>query len=142
MTIEEKMELFLEKNCPTDSAKWSASKAAAKAKFDEDVEKAKLRHNKAGETNRLTMNSIRLERSLLKSKHETELAFLDHRKELAAIDVDYDISLFSDDLQTKIENIDLEKKYKIEVARKVIKKEEEEEENHPKFTSRKENNRK
>ena len=37
---------------------------------------------------------------------------------------------------------DLEKKYKIEVARKVIKKEEEEEENHPKFTSRKENNRK
>ena len=33
------------------------------------------------------------------------------------------------------------KKYKIEVARKVIKKEEEEE-NHPKFTSRKENNRK
>ena len=34
MTIEEKMELFLEKNCPTDSAKWSASKAAAKAKFD------------------------------------------------------------------------------------------------------------
>ena len=88
----------------------------AKAKFDEDVEKAKLRHNKAGETNRLTMNSIRLERSLLKSKHETELAFLDHRKELAAIDVDYDISLFSDDLQTKIENIDLEKKYKIEVV--------------------------
>ena len=34
MTIEEKMELFLEKNCPTDSAKWSASKAAAKSKFD------------------------------------------------------------------------------------------------------------
>jgi hypothetical protein len=34
MTIEEKMELFLEKNCPTDSAKWSASKAAAKRKFD------------------------------------------------------------------------------------------------------------
>jgi len=34
MTIEEKMELFLEKNCPTDSAKWSASKAAAKKKFD------------------------------------------------------------------------------------------------------------
>jgi hypothetical protein len=28
------MELFLEKNCPTDSAKWSASKAAAKKKFD------------------------------------------------------------------------------------------------------------
>ena len=34
MTIEEKMELFLEKNCPTDPAKWSASKSAAKAKFD------------------------------------------------------------------------------------------------------------
>ena len=34
MTIEEKMELFLEKNCPTDSAKWSASNAAAKKKFD------------------------------------------------------------------------------------------------------------
>ena len=34
------------------------------------------------------------------------------------------------------------KKYKIEVARKVIKKEEEEEaETHPKFTSRKENTR-
>jgi len=34
MTIEEKMELFLEKNCPTDPGKWSASKAAAKSKFD------------------------------------------------------------------------------------------------------------
>ena len=32
--VEEAMELFLEKNCPTDSAKWSASKAAAKKKFD------------------------------------------------------------------------------------------------------------
>jgi len=32
--IEEAMELFLEKNCPTDPAKWSASKAAAKSKFD------------------------------------------------------------------------------------------------------------
>jgi len=34
MTIEEKIELFLEKNCPTDPGKWSASKAAAKRKFD------------------------------------------------------------------------------------------------------------
>ncbi len=34
MSIEEKLNLFLEKNCPTDSAKWSASKAAAKRKFD------------------------------------------------------------------------------------------------------------
>ena len=33
-SLEEKMNLFLEKNCPTDSAKWSASKAAAKKKFD------------------------------------------------------------------------------------------------------------
>lgn len=32
--VEEAMELFLEKNCPTDPAKWSASKAAAKRKFD------------------------------------------------------------------------------------------------------------
>lgn len=32
--VEEAIELFLEKNCPTDPAKWSASKAAAKAKFD------------------------------------------------------------------------------------------------------------
>ena len=32
--IEEAMQLFLEKNCPTDPAKWSASKAAAKSKFD------------------------------------------------------------------------------------------------------------
>ena len=34
LTVEQKMELFLEKNCPTDPAKWSASKSAAKAKFD------------------------------------------------------------------------------------------------------------
>jgi hypothetical protein len=32
--VEEAMQLFLEKNCPTDPAKWSASKAAAKGKFD------------------------------------------------------------------------------------------------------------
>ena len=30
----EAMEIDESKNCPTDSAKWSASKAAAKAKFD------------------------------------------------------------------------------------------------------------
>jgi hypothetical protein len=34
MTIEEKINLFLEKNCPTDKAKWAASKSAAKSKFD------------------------------------------------------------------------------------------------------------
>lgn len=34
LTVEQKMELFLEKNCPTDPAKWSASKSAAKRKFD------------------------------------------------------------------------------------------------------------
>jgi len=33
MKIEEKINLFLEKNCPTDPGKWSASKAAAKRKF-------------------------------------------------------------------------------------------------------------
>ena len=34
LTVEQKMELFLEKNVPTDPAKWAASKAAAKRKFD------------------------------------------------------------------------------------------------------------
>ena len=34
MNIEEKVNLFLEKNCPTDPGKWSASKSAAKSKFD------------------------------------------------------------------------------------------------------------
>jgi hypothetical protein len=34
MNIEEKVNLFLEKNCPTDPDKWSASKSAAKSKFD------------------------------------------------------------------------------------------------------------
>jgi len=34
MSIEERLNLFLEKNCPTDPAKWSASKSAAKSKFD------------------------------------------------------------------------------------------------------------
>ena len=34
MSIEEKLNLFLEKNCPTDPGKWSASKSAAKSKFD------------------------------------------------------------------------------------------------------------
>jgi hypothetical protein len=34
MGIEEKINLFLEKNCPTDAGKWAASKAAAKSKFD------------------------------------------------------------------------------------------------------------
>jgi len=34
LTVEQKMELFLEKNIPTSPAKWAASKAAAKAKFD------------------------------------------------------------------------------------------------------------
>lgn len=32
--LAEKLDLFLEKNCPTDPAKWSASKSAAKSKFD------------------------------------------------------------------------------------------------------------
>lgn len=34
LTLEEKLNLFLEKNIPTDPAKWAASKAAAKRKFD------------------------------------------------------------------------------------------------------------
>jgi hypothetical protein len=33
LTVEQKIELFLEKNCPTDPGKWAASKAAAKSKF-------------------------------------------------------------------------------------------------------------
>lgn len=34
LTVEEKLNLFLERNCPNDPRKWSASKAAAKSKFD------------------------------------------------------------------------------------------------------------
>ena len=34
LTVEQRLELFLEKNCPTDPGKWSASKSAAKSKFD------------------------------------------------------------------------------------------------------------
>jgi len=34
LTVEQRLELFLEKNCPTDPGKWAASKAAAKSKFD------------------------------------------------------------------------------------------------------------
>jgi hypothetical protein len=34
MTLEEKLNLFLERNCPNDPGKWSASKALAKSKFD------------------------------------------------------------------------------------------------------------
>ena len=34
LTVEQKMELFLEKNVPTDPEKWAASVAAAKRKFD------------------------------------------------------------------------------------------------------------
>jgi len=34
LTVEQRLELFLEKNVPTDPGKWAASKAAAKAKFD------------------------------------------------------------------------------------------------------------
>lgn len=33
-SIMERIELFLERNCPNDSAKWSASKSLAKKKFD------------------------------------------------------------------------------------------------------------
>jgi hypothetical protein len=32
--LGEKVEKLMEKNCPTDPEKWSASKSAAKAKFD------------------------------------------------------------------------------------------------------------
>jgi hypothetical protein len=34
MNLEEKLNLFLERNCPNDPGKWSASKALAKSKFD------------------------------------------------------------------------------------------------------------
>jgi hypothetical protein len=34
LTIEQRLDLFLEKNVPTDPGKWAASKAAAKSKFD------------------------------------------------------------------------------------------------------------
>ena len=34
LTVEQRLELFLEKNVPTDPGKWAASKAAAKSKFD------------------------------------------------------------------------------------------------------------
>lgn len=34
MNLEEKLNLFLERNCPNDPGKWSASKSAAKSKFD------------------------------------------------------------------------------------------------------------
>jgi hypothetical protein len=34
LTVEQRLDLFLEKNVPTDPGKWAASKAAAKSKFD------------------------------------------------------------------------------------------------------------
>ena len=34
LTVEQKMELFLEKNVPNDAEKWSYAKSQAKQKFD------------------------------------------------------------------------------------------------------------
>ena len=34
LTVEQKMELFLEKNVPNDPEKWSYAKSQAKQKFD------------------------------------------------------------------------------------------------------------
>lgn len=88
----------------------------AKEIFDIEIEKAKLKHQKAIETDKLRLNSIRLERSLLKSNFETEIGFLGFRKELAEIDVDYEMTLYTDEIQTKIDNIHIEKDYKVDIV--------------------------
>ena len=46
MTIEEKLNFFLEKNCPTDKGKWASSVAAAKSKFDVCYRSLCIRYDK------------------------------------------------------------------------------------------------
>lgn len=88
----------------------------AKEILDKEVEKAKLRFNKAGESDRLRLNSIRLERNLLKSNYETEIGFLEFRKELSSIDVEYEISLYTTEIENKINNISVEQAYKEDIV--------------------------
>lgn len=87
-----------------------------KEQFDKDIEKAKLKFNKAEEIARLGHNQVRLERSLLKSNYETEAAITDHKKEIAEIEIMRENALLSNELKAKINNIELEAKYKTEVV--------------------------
>ena len=86
-----------------------------KEKYDKDVEKVKLKFNKAEEVARLRHNSVRLERGLLKSNYETEEAIMDHDKDIAEIDILRENALLSNELTNQIANIELESNYKIEV---------------------------
>ena len=60
--LGERVEKLMEKNCPTDPEKWSASKSAAKSKFDvypSAYAKVKVVVGKSVKTNETKPNSTR-----------------------------------------------------------------------------------
>ena len=87
----------------------------SKEMYDKEIEKAKLKFNKAEEIHRLRMNSTRLERSLLKSNYESETAILEHKKELSVIEVERENAMITNELRSEENNINTETMYKVEV---------------------------
>ena len=84
------------------------------------IAKAKLKYDKAHEINKLRKNSIKLERSILKSSYETELLKTDHLKELSIHENEKDNILRIKDLETQMSNNKQESNYKAEVINKQL----------------------
>ncbi len=84
------------------------------------IAKAKLKYDKAHEVNKLRKNSIKLERSILKSSYETELIKTDYLKELATFENDKENILLIKDIETQMANNKQESDYKAEVINKQL----------------------
>lgn len=91
-----------------------------KETFDKTVEEAKKKYHKADEIYKLRLNSTKLERSILDSSYETELAKLDLMKELVTVEIDKKNALEKKEIDNNISNLELEHNYKLEVLEKSL----------------------
>lgn len=89
-----------------------------KENLDKDLNRVKLKFEKAEEIHKLRLNSTKLEATLLDAKYEKELEIFEYEKEIAEIEVQKNSILITKELEMEIKNINLEANYRIEVINK------------------------
>jgi uncharacterized protein (UPF0262 family) len=90
----------------------------AKQILDIALEEAKLKYAKADEVRKLRLNSVKLERNILKASYDNELEKVELLKDKASLVAKKKNAVAIKTMEKQIENISIETKYKSEVLQK------------------------
>jgi hypothetical protein len=92
----------------------------AKENYDKQLEEAKLRYKKANIMFNLRLDKIQLEKRLINSDFETQLELLDLTKQEKELEIRRNYTIYKNQLDYRIKDLELEAKYKMQVEQEKL----------------------